>query len=158
MRKWVVIVAAALVVGLAVCVAIFSRPKPGSVEWHRKEYLRAYNRVFGERPVDLVKRIIPGGPGNKEMGEHWEALERLGYFVDHRTSLSSNEAQVIVIAFRNATKDRFHWNFIQVRWESPVVLRAPREVIDEFDRFLRKQNLPAEPKTTNDEEMTRPGY
>lgn len=143
-----VIGAVALVmVAIAVAVTVRSAPNPGSAEWHKKQYLRAYNQNFGTKPLDRLKGTIPGGPGVSEIDEHWEALEGLGYLVSRRTSLSSNEARATIVAFRNATKERFDWNFIQIRSENPLVLTAPREVIDEFDRFLAKQTAPATPRT-----------
>jgi|SRR5687768_13716269 hypothetical protein len=137
---------ALMLVAIAVALTVRSAPKPGSVEWHKKEYLRAYNRIFGARPIDRARKLLPG-PRSGEIDENWEALVRLGYLVDRRTSLSSNEARVTIVAFRNATKERFDWNFIQIRSENPLVLTAPREVIDEFDRFLAKQTVPATPRT-----------
>jgi len=95
----VIAVAAAVLIVIAF---FLSQPRRGSIEWHRREYLAAANRLAENRFVDRLKRALyrtmgktPGKPQTARVEtanavrieEHRKALVQLGYLVENQFAL-----------------------------------------------------------------------
>jgi hypothetical protein len=136
-----------------------SQPKQETVEWHKREHLRAWKRFHerdwrgrladwaGDSAPDFVYVSKKESDSLRaELGVHREALLRLGYLSER------------VVVFSNRVPSRSEmtqWlrpfgedeRFVDcVVWlKSPkttVLLSAPRENIDSLQDWLRKLDVP----------------
>jgi hypothetical protein len=108
MRKRIVITLLAIVV-IGVGVFVLTRPKPGTVEWHKREFSEASNYLLKDSPSDRVRRFwwrITGqlAPA-PQIGEAVEqvnrmesnrvALVKLGYFVERKFCVTNSSVDRI---------------------------------------------------------------
>ena len=101
MRKRLVIAAIAVVIGVAAY--MFSPPKEGTVEWHKKQYWASrYPKVplleqIRFLPIRLSGRSLTGCfpptryPGDTEVDSHLRALEEVGFLRRRGLELIKND-------------------------------------------------------------------
>src|SRR5687768_12494047 len=119
MRKRIVIgVIVAVVMGVAVYV--FTEPRKGSVEWHKREYIKARDWVDKPRFVEWVKATfckMTGTPYRtsartdfdtvyKQRLASWHALRRLGYLREEMFFLEHQpKSRVVMLINRVGRKE-----------------------------------------------------
>ncbi len=107
MRKRIVIGLLAIAV-MAAGASIFSRPKPGTVDYHKAEYLKARDALEERSLAGLCRRLVHQTTGvwkfrnanvHKELREkldaHEAALIQCGYLVNHQIVITNNYADVL---------------------------------------------------------------
>ncbi len=100
MRKRIVIGLLAVVV-IGVVAFVLTRPKRGTVEWHKREYVAAKSQLYSEGAlIRRLKRFVADHLGlpraYDRMAEHEAALLRLG-FLEERTVVVSNRAPSLLL-------------------------------------------------------------
>ena len=139
-----------IVIGLLAVAVIFAeaiiglQPKKGSVEWHKREYLIAANRLAENRFIDRVRRAFSKttkGPALKErenaakIEEHRKALARAGLVVERQFALKYRTVDQVKVALANtlangpAVRNGRVW--ISTKGDT-VVATAPRQVMGHF--------------------------
>ena len=140
--------AAFALVGIVACV--LSQPKDGSVEYHKKQYLK-------ENRVQLLDKVFGCGPHSlqnrwreyrmERVFHHRERLKKLGYF-EERVFVFSNRSPYAVRApfytqlqpcFAGATA-----SFCDVvdYGTNSVTMEGPRHELDAIENSVRKFDVP----------------
>src|SRR5687768_11553 len=99
MRKSVAIGFVIVTIGLVAFV--LSRPKKGTIEWHKREYLTACKGSWKERALNLGRRALGKQPSfsteqvEKE-AEHQRALIKLGFLEERELVFSNRPIDYII--------------------------------------------------------------
>jgi len=148
MRKRIAIaIVAVLVVSVGVyLVSVFSGPKRGTVEWHKREYLDA--RMAGGKWIELAPGFVEQWYVGRQVERaefHFHALVQRGYLTSREFSVSyatpvDVEAAVIPRVSRFGSNS---W-FVDVsRSESNTVkVTAPHGILKEVEELVRKADVP----------------
>lgn len=161
MRKRIVIGLLALVViaGLAFFV---SQPKKGSVEWHKREYLAAWDRIEEKTWSDRVRRVyqrvmnVPEGTSRsasdkfhlaaESADQHLAALVRLGYLKTIRVDVTNREISHVsgVAVYNGRTAAEVAREFIDIAAAGPraIAITAPAKRLPEIEAAIRKADVP----------------
>jgi hypothetical protein len=157
-NRIVIGVLAALVVGTAAFMLL--QPQPGSLEWHKRQYLAAANRLAKNRFSDRLGRMFSGltrkPPARKiqtaraeretavEIEKHRKALARLGYLAEKRFALRYCAVDQIKLALANTAvtgpgvrNGRF---WISAAGDT-VVTTAPQGVLGHFSISTERNTI-----------------
>ena len=151
MRKRIVIAAVAIVV-VGVLAYVVSRPKRGSVEWHKREVIQAAKGDWRDRAHNLWNRVTGREElfhSNDRRSSNLEALLRLGY-LEQREFVVSNRSldKVFHQSHQLARTDR-RWRRLQ-KWfidvdrkgTNVVVVVATREDMPILSEAIGKADVP----------------
>jgi hypothetical protein len=135
-----------------------SEPKMGSVEWHKREYLRDWNRAAGNtwtdyvrRRLPIARRIIEPGVTFEELREiapslhsNHNALVSLGYVVTTTVSVTNQPPDVVAKAVQGKYPgEPFVSIFPAWPTNDAVRVRALRAEIDKICQRVREMDRPA---------------
>jgi hypothetical protein len=146
---------AALVIGVAVY--FLSQPKKGTVEWHKKEYLKAADRLAVNTWKHKLKRVAFRVTGRllrdswdadayrsdvKAFEQHQASLVRLGYLQEGRVSLTNAFSENAIPA--RYFGDEARRGFIAVSREGPQVVHiiAPPSDLPKIEAAIRRVDGP----------------
>jgi len=155
MRKRLVMGAVAAVV-IGVTVYFLSQPKKGTVEWHKKEYLKAADRLAVNTWKYKLKRVYrriakrpPPGSWDadayrsdvKVFEQHQASLVRLGYLQEARVSLTAFSENAIPARYFG---DEARRRFIAVSRGGPHVVHiiAPPSDLPKIEAAIRHVDGP----------------
>ena len=155
MRKRLVMGAVAAVV-IGVTVYFLSQPKKGTVEWHKKEYLKAADRLAVNTWKHKLKRVAFRVTGRllrdswdadayrsdvKAFEQHQASLVRLGYLQEARVSLTAFSENAIPARYFG---DEARRRFIAVSRGGPHVVHiiAPPSDLPKIEAAIRHVDGP----------------
>jgi len=164
MRKRIVIGLLAVVV-IGVAAFFVSQPMEGTVEWYKRRFVSAQDKMFGRTwftPVEKLFCKITGRPprmvklGNDEyqtlhsqMNGCRIGLVELGYMVERRFSVSNNPNVLLNNVWVNSAKviPLRHARFTQISTSTndgtnAVVITAVAEVLPKYGELVRKADGP----------------
>jgi hypothetical protein len=150
MRKRVVIglLAVAAIVAIAMGARLLSQPKKGSVEWHKREYLRAHAMPSTWRGVRYF--VQPGfaqpeywNQRARRIHFHRQALLESGYLTEREFVVSNRPAQDVAEALLGSVELRKDYPFVCPMWiETNVVavIARPGEM-DKVGKWIREADV-----------------
>lgn len=169
MRKRIIIGLLAIVV-IGVGVFVLTRPKPGTVEWHKRQYLATLDRLLGRTTanhlrshiVRIAKIPLPELSNRKQqalkekIAVHRAALIQAGYLEERRFAVSNWPAQAIergaqiiigaasnqTVRFALVTADVTNTNVLVVT-AVPTDLPMCQDVIERIESVRNRQPNPA---------------
>lgn len=151
-RKRLIIGAVAVVV-IGVAAYLVSQPKEGTVEWHKREYRRACERLYRNTLIDKVRaicgRVIRIGPRSTEkepeiIRHHEQALIKARYFSERKFALTNDATDVmarlgmlLIKASTNLT------GYPSVQWASISSIRVvgPAKDIPLWEEMVRQADV-----------------
>ena len=139
-------------------VFFFSQPKKGSVEWHKREYLAAVDRIYGNTLMGKIRRFgtplipvpIPATPESeyRNLRHHRAALIESGFlqekeFVISNTNTLKVLTNITAKLYPLKEDDPFTEGGLAVREGQTmiVVIGLPGEMA-KFEELIRKANAP----------------
>jgi hypothetical protein len=145
--KRIVIVALAVLV-IGVLAFVLSQPRKGSVEWHKREYLRAIDLDYGESVIAKVRRFLPrsktGDRANMKL--HERSLIAAGFLEQREIAITNTmEVASAVLEKLNPPKnvDPFTFASLITRDQREmIVITALPTNIDKCEELVRKADLP----------------
>jgi hypothetical protein len=150
MRKRLVIGAIALLV-IGVAAYVLSQPQKGTVEWHKRNYLRAAKTVRGQtlsaRMSALYYRMRKTSPvetateldAEQRLRSSQRHLIQLGYFSQQRFVLNSQTALQVLDSFiKTPFGQRQNWEWVDVQEEGTnvIVVTARPDIVEAFKHHL----------------------
>ena len=162
MRKRVVIGVLAII-GIGVLVFVLSQPKPGTVEYHKREYRAAREEMFGRKWYSSIARVvrkvisIPQRQRSLSLSEAQalqqrqtaarDALIKLGYLVERRFTLSNQPAQsiigpVLVSARDVIPQETRYYTCVLLAESNLIVLAAAPADVPKWEELIRKADGP----------------
>lgn len=165
MRKRIVIGLLAIVV-ISVGAFVLTRPKEGSIEWHRRKYLAAWDRQHENTLVDRLKRKYHGVTRTTprmrttvefhehlkamqknldEIREHREALVRLGYLIERQFVLSSrhtNNMATTVWKTLGRGPEVINGQAWMLSGTNLIFVSAPRNMMPKYEKLIYKLDMP----------------
>ena len=149
MRKWIIAgLAAFALVGIVACV--LSQPKDGSVEYHKKEYLKESRAKLLDKVLSYAPIRVQRGWGEYRMGRvfhHRERLKKLGYFEERVFVLSNRSPYAVRAPFYTQLQPCFasvttpFCDVIDYGTNS-VTIEGPRHELDAIGNSVRKFDVP----------------
>jgi hypothetical protein len=146
---------AAVVIGVATY--FLSQPNEGTVEWHKKEYLKAFARLQGKTMGDTFRRVyyrltrgaVPSRAPNPNafrensaaLLHHANCLVRLGYLAESRVVVTNSPAITLMSAgHRGRYADDVIRDFILLSAEGPgtVGIIAPPSDLPKIEAAIRQ--------------------
>jgi hypothetical protein len=157
MRKRLVIGAIAVVV-IGVAAYVFSQPKEGTVEWHKREYAsvvrKLERRTLADRASVAWGKIrgnpfAPLVPRNDrllrtELERHRVALLTSGYFVERRFTTTNRDARVLELMMKRKweaamLRERKHYTWlIGARGSDTLVVFGQPEDMGFWEKAIRE--------------------
>jgi len=157
-----VVIGFIVIVGGAIAVAILSGPRRGTVQWHKREFSTAMDRLEGNRSIDRLSRLwgkITGRPVTWEIGaeegqalilkldEHRIALIEHGYLIEQKVGTTNNAITVSMRCAMNQERmipkehREFAWiaDAAQTNW---VTVIGRREDLPKWEEMIRKLDGP----------------
>jgi len=155
MRKRTVIGVIAAVV-IAVAAYVVSQPKEGSVEYHKREYLKAFERICQNTLRQKLQRVYRrvarrAAPPEtrradyKAFDHHITSLIRLGYLQKARISLTNAAAADAMNAgYGGRSANQAIRDFINISPAAPqiVLIIAPRSDVPIIEAAIRQADVP----------------
>ena len=156
MRKRIVI-GLIVVAGVAVTLTVFSVPKKGTVEYHKREYLEAlYARTWRERIHDRWDRVVLNtdrgysrirSPQEVErIDRHQRALIRLGYLEERIFKASSvpfsNFSYNVDLAVRKKSPPSEFWH-VGLSGTNELRIVTPKGKMPTVDEVMQEVGLSA---------------
>jgi hypothetical protein len=151
------IIGAIAVVVIGVAVYFLSQPKEGTVEWHKRQYLKAFERItqttWKDKLQRVYRRILRQPPPDSEAfrsdGEafdhHLASLVRFGYLQETRVSLTNAHANYALrVGYPGGDSDEALRRFIVISIPEPHVLRiiAPTSDLPIIEAAIRQVDVP----------------
>ncbi|MCI0745365.1 MAG: hypothetical protein L0Y58_08175 [Verrucomicrobia subdivision 3 bacterium] len=166
MRKRIVI--GLIGIGVTAVVAyVISRPREGSIRWHKRRYVEAQNGFFGRTwftPIEELYCKIAGTrrrlrqiPRNTEsyvfysqMNAHHSALRELGYLVQQEVVISNQSASFVLSnvwasstrVIPLATARYTDLSFRTVSGTNMIVITAVPKAVHTYEQLIRKADVP----------------
>ena len=148
MRKWVVAGVALALVAIGVGAYLFSQPRQGSVEYHKKEFVKSYNRLGRKGIASLW--FLPDrvrGFYSDWQSRRWEFHERALMNAGYLSSASFKVSNALAYNVARAARADLSMNgldaplvMLGVSSNDTVVCIAPvdamervRQAVDKFD-------------------------
>jgi hypothetical protein len=156
MRKRVVTGAIAVVV-IGVAAYVLSQPKKGTVEWHKANYMKCFNRMWGNtlwwRTERIARRVAglppPAKPDPRAANEalsHLSALVELGYLSERRyaiTNRSLNDVLGRTLHARRILGRRYLPPQLTERIDQgQLVVVALPEITMKYDELIAQADVP----------------
>jgi hypothetical protein len=156
MRKRIVIGAIA-VIALGVLALVLSQPKKGSVEYHKKQFLRAHYSG------SVAQRLLPRGPTSLrvayfrrkegQINYHRQRLVELGYLREKVFVISNQPTWGVVNALRlsvdtfTALAPQITFAAVLDETTNSVRLVGPPDEIPKWEALIRKFDVPKNGKS-----------
>ncbi|MCI0745366.1 MAG: hypothetical protein L0Y58_08180 [Verrucomicrobia subdivision 3 bacterium] len=155
MRKRILIGLLLIVaIGIATWLLSLSGPKRGTVEWHKREYLAAWNAVTQREGSPRFLRWLREKTHTTEaaellfrkMASNRVALVKLGYLLERRFAVRSGQGFDVSRKVLNAwamSNDEMvkSFNWMQV-YTNSIVVTAPTEWMAQWEELIRKADVP----------------
>jgi hypothetical protein len=154
-----------LLIVLAVSIAVFAftqpEPKEGTIEWHKKRYAEAEDKMRGRRwftPLaevydrltratraprardgDEIRRL------QREMNSHRDALRELGYLAERKFIVSNNPSVVGHRVFAAPTVPNNRYSLISVNSSfgtNVIKITAPPAHMQKWEQLILKMDVP----------------
>jgi hypothetical protein len=149
------VIGAIAVVVIGVVVYFLSQPREGTVEWHKREYLKALERLSQNTWKDKLQRVYrrvvrrpqPLGESGRFLSDfiaverHLDSLVRLGYLQRERVSLTNPHTRSVIRAgYLGRDADEAMRRFISIREVGRGVIRiiAPPSELPKIEAAIRK--------------------
>jgi hypothetical protein len=152
-----------VVAGIGVAAYVVSLPEEGTLDWHKREYLRVRKQVERRTMRDQFERLyvrirkprnyrFSSVPGD-ELRKHKEALVRLGFLEEKRVQVGQPFAAQLsrILDEGRAVIPEERLGFVHLSVPpvlsipSYVYITAPRENIAVWERLIRKTDAATPP-------------
>ena len=149
-RKGLLIGAIALV-GIGVGTYLFSQPRNGTVEYHKRKYLQTgVPRWALAKGVPSIVRGFYERRFSREVEFHRSALIDAGYLAESVFVISNCSVEKAVPAFHQSDLPKEAREFLCTIWWTPapimITVIAPRESMKEIAEAIRKSHVPESAK------------
>jgi len=145
---------------LGVVAVVLTRPKEGSIAWHKREYLSAYEGSWEQRAEKGLNRLFgkptPSWPAGRWdlIEKHQRALIELGYLEERKLVLSNRAGNVMAVAANTVRanrsadpglerlRDTHRFIFVSAPETNTLVIVAPRDDMPVLVEVIRKADVP----------------
>jgi len=162
--RWRITIAVMAVLTIAGALYFGTQPKKGTVEWHKKEYLRARKELETGVPAWVLKKGVPGimrkfyeRRFTRQLDFHRTALIDSGY-LKQSVFVVSNSSPLSV--WRTAAHDllvvvpKEVWNFSWIQQTNmntnTLMVVVPRDWFEKIGDAIRKADVPEAPREWSD--------
>jgi hypothetical protein len=153
-KHFVIGATAALVIGVAAY--ILSQPRKGTVEWHKANYMKCFNRMWGntlwEKTQRVARRVVglpppqPDPQAANEALSHLSALVELGYLSERRYAITNRSLNDVLSRTLHArwVLGRKHLppQLTERIDQTQLVVVALPEIADKYDELIRQADVP----------------
>ena len=156
MKKRLVIGAIAVVV-IGVATYVLSRPKQGTVDWHKGRFDHRMRqsaggtfrflalRLFNRRGLAALRRAPNYIDASMQLDPDYEALLRLGFLVKNNYRFTNQTVNVdgrwIGQVYKSLSEESAHFSSFGI-WDGKLFVIAPREDISVWERFIAAEDSP----------------
>jgi len=161
-----IVIGLLIVAGIGVAAYVLSLPEEGTLEWNKREYLRARKELEGRTLCKQIQRFwvrVGFAPRptsfsianarQRELRKYEEVLIRLGFLEAKKVQVSRPFAAQFpgILDEGRAAIPEKRWQFAQLSTPGPVTipsfvnLVAPREDIAVWERLIRRADAAAPP-------------
>jgi hypothetical protein len=156
-----VIAAIGLAVGVGVLVNVVSQPKPGTVEYHKKEFRVARKEFYQVKWYHPITRFLPIpdrrqplSPSElmaleKRQAVHREELIKLGYLVERRFTFSNQPAETIIGSVMSRARsvipdETGYYTGVALVTSNAIVLKVAPADAPKWEKLIREADVPEE--------------
>jgi hypothetical protein len=143
--------------GVGVVGYVLSQPRKGSLEWHKREYLRAWKRVTGSTLRDRIQYVyfsstkkpekVWGQPKDLEkFFTNQAVLVQLGYLEARQFTVTNLPARDLTERFFGEFAEN-QLDFVDVEYSkrpesNDMIVIAPRTFMPTVEEWIRKMDAP----------------